>query len=79
MPDGVNEYGSRFLASPPFYPLSYCSIFQPLMSAQTGFSIVAQQPSGLTTDHLSSCCLIQHTEDLSTMRVRPGSIPAVNK
>ena len=38
------------------------------MAAQTCFLIGARQPSGL---NLSSCCLIKHTKDLSTMRAEP--------
>ena len=32
---------------------------------------------GLTSDYLSSCCLIRHIEDLSTMRAEPADVIVV--
>ena len=65
--------------NPPFYMYSFLTaflqlVFQPLMSTQTGFTIGAWRQVGSTTDHLSSCCLIQCTEDRSTKRAELAGV-----
>ena len=45
--DDMSALGSSFFSSSPYYRLSCSSVFQPLMSAQTGFSIGARLSSGL--------------------------------
>ena len=45
--DDMSALGSSFFSSSPYYRLSCSSVFQPLMSAQTGFSIGARQSSVL--------------------------------
>ena len=55
-----------------FPPAFLQLVFQPLLSAQTGSLSELGCQVGSTTDHLSSCCLNQHIEDLSTTRVEPA-------
>ena len=45
--DDMSAPRSSFFSSSPYYRLSCSSVFQPLMSAQTGFSIGARLSSGL--------------------------------
>ena len=54
----------------PHYPLSCGSVFSTASWLELGSQV------GSTTDHLSSFCLIQHTEDLSTMRAEPAAVIA---
>ena len=43
----LTPIGITFFVSSPYYPLACSSVFQLLMTTQTGFSIGAQQLSGL--------------------------------
>ena len=60
-------------ASSPYDPLSCSSVFHPLMSAQMSSRLELGSQVGSTTDHLTGCCLTQHTQDLSTMTAVPAA------
>ena len=51
-----------------FYPLSRSWSFNLSCPRRLASRLELGSQVGSTTDHLSSCCLIQHTEDLSMMR-----------
>ena len=71
-PSTTSRTGTRsvwtFFASHAFLQL----VFQPLISAQTGFSVQAYLPSGLDYWSLNYMLPIQHTEDLSKKRAGPA-------
>ena len=54
------------------FPLSYSRSFNLKCRRRLASELEIDSHVGLTTDHLSCYCLIQHTEDLSTMRVEPA-------
>ena len=64
-----NSRQPKFFLYLSWLPAFLLLVFQPLMSAQTGFMIGAWQPSGL--DYWS---LIQHTKDLIKMRAEPSLV-----
>ena len=51
-------------------------VFQPLMSTQTGFTVGAWQPSGFDYASIVLFLPIQHTKDLSIIRVEPVGVIA---
>ena len=65
-----------FFSSSPFYPLSCSWSFNLSCPRRLASRLELGSQVGSTTDHFPSCCLIQHTEDLSTMRVEPAEVIA---
>ena len=65
-----------FFSSSPFYPLSCCWSFNLSCRCRLDSQWELGNRVGSTTDHLSSCCLIQHTEDLSMMRAELAEVIA---
>ena len=68
-----------FSSYPSFYPLSCSWSFNHSCPPRLASRLELGSQVGLTTDHLSSCCLIQHTKDLSTMRAEPAEVIANQK
>ena len=65
-----------FFSSSPFYPLSCCWSFNLSCHCRLASRLELGNQVGSTADHLSSCCLIQHTEDLSMMRAELAEVIA---
>ena len=55
-----------------FLPLSWSWSFNLSCPCRLASRLELGSQVGLTTDHLSSCCLIQHIENLSTLRAEPA-------
>ena len=69
-PFGTGGFFSVF----PFYPLSSSWCFNLSCPRRLPSPLEPGSQVGSTTDHLSSCCLVQHTDDLS--RAKPPDVIA---
>ena len=65
-----------FFSSSPIFPLSCSRSFSLSCQGRLASRLELGSPVGSTSDPLSSFCLIQHTEDLSTMRAEPAEVIA---